>query len=149
MSTCCDDEVITKRQVLLSAGVVPAGKELMRRAGLASKYMGLPLLIKSGDRTDRQAHDFRMGYLKGWSGYSLAARCDNTYGIHNWASCGRSPKSNHASGNAIDCGFVKNGRYASFMLYPGALTVARKAGLKFPLWSPWNSKIEPWHAEKA
>jgi hypothetical protein len=149
MSSCCEDEVVTKGTVLLAPGVVPAGAELMRRAGLASEYMNLPLMVKSGNRTDAQAHNLRMGWLYRRPGYNLAARCDNTYGKHSWGNCGRSPKSNHASGRAIDCGFVKNGHYASFMLWPGALAVARSARIKAPLWSPWNRNIEAWHMELA
>ena len=149
MSCCCEPQVEPSvGKVLLAPGVVPAGAELMRRAGVASELMGLPLLVKSGDRTAAQAWSLRMRYLRGAG--PLAARCCSKYsGMHSWSACGKRPFSLHSQGRAIDCGFVKDGRYASFRLWPGSLAVAQKAGLKFNLWPPYNSAIEPWHCTLA
>ena len=143
---CCDAKT---GDVRLAPGVRPAGTELMRRVGLASAYRGLPILVKSGDRTPWEAHRLRMGWLRRLPGFNLAARCDHTYGIHSWAACGKTPRSNHARGLAVDMGFITSSGYRSFMLVPRALETARAVGLWAPLWSPWNLNIEAWHMEKA
>ncbi len=142
---CCEPDAPTSvGEVLLAPGVIPAKPELMRRAGVASELMGLPLLVKSGSRDPHTAWVLRMKYLRGQG--PLAARCCTKYsGMHSWSACGKNPTSMHARGLALDCGFVKNGRYDSFMNWPGALSVANRAGLKFNLWPPYNSRIEPWH----
>ncbi len=124
---------------------MPAGKELMRRAGVASQIMRLPLLIVSGDRTPYQAWQLRMKYLRGTG--NLAARCCRYSGAHSWSACGKTPTSNHARGKAIDCGWLTSSGYKSFMLVPGALNAARKAGMKAPMWPPWGGRIEAWHME--
>ena len=143
MSPCCC-EPTSVGEVLLAPGVRPAGAELMRRAGVASELMGLPLLVKSGDRDPHEAWVLRMRYLNGTG--NLAARCCWQSGRHSWSACGKQPTSLHSQGRAIDCGFVKDGRYDSFMNWPGALSVATRAGIKAPMWPPWgSSRIEPWH----
>lgn len=146
MSDCCDGDAKTPK-VILATGVVPASKELMRRAGVAAVLMWADLKVISGDRSPQKAWYLRNGYLRGWSGFNLAARCCDYYGIHSWLYCGKTPRSLHASGRAIDCGFISphNGSYTSFMKYPGAYDIAKIAGLKAPLWPPWNTKLEAWH----
>lgn len=133
--------------VELAPGVRPAGAELMRRIGLASAHRGLPILVKSGDRTPYEAWVLRMRYLNG-TGNLAALCCWNRY-KHSWSSCGKAPRSNHARGLAVDCGFVTSQGYRSFMLVPGSLATARAVGLRAPLWPPWGGRVEAWHMQLA
>ena len=142
MSPCCcePDAPATVGQVLLAPGARPAGDELMRRIGLVSKDIGLPILIKSGDRTAWEAYNFRMMYLRGTG--NLAARCCSKYsGIHSWSACGKNPWSNHARGRAIDCGTVRGGQYSSIGYSTAARASMRKHGLCLPV------PGEKWHVE--
>ena len=141
MVTCCGP--VAGGDVRLRAGARPAGVELMRRIGVASELMRLPLLVVSGDRSPYEAWVLRMRQLNG-TGNLAALCCGNRY-RHSWASCGKTPRSNHARGLAVDCGWVTGRGYRSFMLVPGAYRVAVAAGVMAPLWSPWNGRIEPWH----
>ena len=149
MCECCNsepDSVTPTGEVILADGVRPAGRQLMVRIGEASRIGKLPILIKSGDRTAWEAYNFRMLYLNGQG--NLAARCCSKYsGKHTWSQCGKNPWSNHARGAAVDCGWLTPSGYRSFMLLPGAYKIAVHAGLKAPLWAPWNARIEPWHIE--
>ena len=141
--SCCGGEVV------LAPGVIPAGQTLMARAETAASIMDLTLYIKSGDRTPYQAWYFYQGWVRRRAGFNLAAFCCGNRHPHSYAACGKAPRSNHARGLAIDCGWLTPNGYRSFMLVPGALKVARAAGLRAPMWPPWSSRIEPWHMELA
>lgn len=89
---------------------------------------------------------FRDGYLRRKPGFNLAARCCTKYsGIHSWASCGKNPQSNHASGNACDTSILRSGRGGSFVnvgAWSGAREEMRRLGLCLPVGG------ENWHIER-
>jgi len=62
-----------------------------------------------------------------------------------WSACGKDPWSNHADGNAADCGTINGatGNYTSLASDGKARRIFEKLGGCFPVTNPW----EPWHAE--
>ena len=128
----------------LSPGAAwPTNRRLLRLLNVVGQRRARMVLIISGLRTPHEAWVLRMRWLdrKG----NLAARCCSRYeGKHSWEQCGKDPWSNHADGNAADCGTVSGrGRYVSLADDAKARRIADKVGLGFPVVDPW----EPWHVE--
>ncbi len=122
----------------------PTNKRLLRALNATGKGRRRLIRIVSGLRTPREAWVLRMRYLNGQG--NLAARCCSRYsGKHSWESCGKDPWSNHADGNAADCGTLTGikGTYTSLANDKKARRLFEKLGGCFPVVSPW----EPWHAE--
>lgn len=121
----------------------PTNKKLLRSLNTVARLRKRRIRIVSGLRTPHEAWQLRMKFLSGRG--NLAARCCTRYsGPHSWANCGKDPWSNHADGNAADCGTLTgNGRYTSLADDGRARSLAHRHGLIFPVTSPW----EPWHAE--
>lgn len=122
--------------------VAPPGEPVMRRLDDVGRLLGRYVKVISGDRTPYQAWQLRMRYLEGRG--NLAALCCHISGRHTWQQCGKSPRSNHARGQAADCGVVHSGRatgYTNIGAWPGARTAMRKVDLCLPV------PGENWHAE--
>ncbi len=122
----------------------PTDKRLLRALNRTGQRRGRTIRIISGLRTPHEAWVLRMRFLSGRG--NLAARCCSRYsGKHSWDQCGRDPWSNHADGNAADCGTVSGltGAYTSLASDSQARSLANKFGIVFPVIDPW----EPWHAE--
>ncbi len=127
-------------------GVVwPTNKRLLRALNATGRRRRRVVRIISGMRTPRQAWELRMAFLQGRG--NTAARCCSKYaGQHSWEACGRDPWSNHADGNAADCGTINGatGAYTSLGLDRRAKRIFLKLGGHFPVMSPQQ---EWWHAE--
>ncbi len=122
----------------------PTSKALLRALNHTGQQRRRVIRIVSGLRTPHEAWVLRMRWLHHEG--NLAARCCSKYsGIHSWEQCGKDPWSNHASGNAADCGTVTGikGTYTSLANDEKARRIFEKMGGCFPVVSPW----EPWHAE--
>ena len=141
--------VVNRRQwpfLQLAAGARwPTNKRLLRALNDTARHRRRIIRIISGLRTPHEAWVLRMRYLNG-TGH-LAARCCSKYDrqTHTWEQCGKDPYSNHADGNAADCGTVtgRTGRYTSLASDGKARRLFEARGGHFPVVSPW----EPWHAE--
>lgn len=130
--------------VLASGAHWPTNKALLRALNATGKGRRRLVKIVSGMRTPRQAWELRMAYLRGTG--NTAARCCSRYtGQHSWQSCGKDPWSNHADGNAADCGTLTGikGTYTSLASDTKARRIFEKLGGCFPVVDPW----EPWHGE--
>ena len=121
----------------------PTNKRLLRALNATGQGRRRVIKIISGLRTPHEAWVLRMAYLAGRG--NLAARCCTRYsGRHTWEQCGKDPWSNHADGNAADCGTVTaKGKYRSLADDAKARQIFIKHGGCFPVVDPW----EPWHAE--
>lgn len=122
----------------------PTNRRLLRALNRTGQARQRTIRIISGLRLPHEAWVLRMRYLRGNG--NLAARCCSRYaGAHSWAQCGKDPWSNHADGNAADCGTVSGltGAYKSLASDRKARALANKFGIVFPVIDPW----EPWHAE--
>ncbi len=128
-----------------AAGVVwPTNRRLLRALNATGRRRRRVIRIISGMRTPYQAWQLRMAYLQGRG--NTAARCCSRYsGQHSWSACGKDPWSNHADGNAADCGTINGatGNYTSLASDGKARRIFEKLGGCFPVTNPW----EPWHAE--
>ena len=121
----------------------PTNKNLLRAVNATGRKRRRFVRCVSGMRTPRQAWELRMLFLDG-RGNTTARCCSRYSGKHSWESCGRDPWSNHADGNAMDCGTVdKRGVYRSLADDGKARKIAEKLGIVFPVVNPW----EPWHCE--
>lgn len=121
----------------------PTNEGLLRALNRTGQRRQRTIKIISGLRTPREAWVLRMKMLDGTG--NTAARCCSRYtGRHSWAACGKDPWSNHADGNAADCGVIgRTGGYTSLASDRKARRLFENAGGCFPVTSPW----EPWHAE--
>ena len=122
----------------------PTNKTLLRALNHTGQRRRRVIRIVSGLRTPHEAWVLRMRYLNGQG--NLAARCCSKYsGKHSWEQCGKDPWSNHADGNAADCGTMTGikGTYTSLANDGKARRIFERLGGCFPVTSPW----EPWHAE--
>lgn len=130
---------------LASGARWPTNRRLLKALNGTGRERGRVIRIISGLRTAHEAWVLRMRYLAGRG--NLAARCCSTYDRtpHSWAQCGKDPWSNHADGNAADCGTVHGitGAYRSLADDRRARRAFTKRGGHFPVTSPW----EPWHGE--
>ena len=122
----------------------PTSKRLLRALNTTGRRRRRTIRIVSGLRTPHEAWELRMRYLRGQG--NTAARCCTRYsGQHSWAACGKNPLSNHASGNAADCGTVTaGGTYRSLADDKKARRIFESLGGCFPVRSP---QWEPWHGE--
>ena len=122
----------------------PTNKRLLRALNTTGRRRRRMVRIVSGLRTPHEAWELRMRYLDGAG--NTAARCCTRYaGKHTWSQCGKDPWSNHASGNAADCGTVTaGGTYRSLADDKKARRIFESLGGCFPVRSP---QWEPWHAE--
>ena len=122
----------------------PTNKRLLRALNATGRRRRRTIRIVSGLRTPHEAWELRMRYLDGTG--NTAARCCTKYsGAHTWSQCGKNPLSNHASGNAADCGTVTSGGlYRSLANDTKARRIFESLGGCFPVRSP---QYEPWHAE--
>lgn len=131
--------------LLYGEGVrAPTNRRLVAALNETARKRRRFIRVISGLRTPHEAWVLRMKYLSGTG--NLAARCCSKYDRqkHSWADCGKNPWSNHADGNAADCGTVSaSGRYRSLASDRKAKRIALKLGIVFPVTDPW----EPWHAE--
>ena len=129
----------------------PTSKRLLRALNATGQRRRRVIRIVSGMRTPREAWELRQAwnrYQHGGPPANLAAPCCSKYGtsttVHSWANCGRDPWSNHADGNAADCGTVTSGgTYRSLADDKKARKIFESLGGCFPVTSPY----EPWHAE--
>lgn len=122
----------------------PTNKRLLRALNATGRKRRRVVRIISGLRTPYEAWVLRMKYLRGQG--NLAARCCSKYaGQHSWPACGKDPWSNHADGNAADCGTINGvtGAYTSLADDRRARKIFERLGGHFPVVDPW----EPWHAE--
>jgi len=121
----------------------PTNKRLLRALNKVGQVLRRSIRIISGLRTPHEAWVLRMRYLAGRG--NLAARCCSRYTTaHSWAQCGKDPWSNHADGNAADCGVIgRTGGYTSLASNRKARREFQRLGGHFPVVSPY----EPWHAE--
>lgn len=129
---------------LASGARWPTNQRLLRALNDTGRKRRRLIRIISGLRTPHEAWVLRMRFLAGRG--NLAARCCSKYsGTHSWDACGKDPWSNHADGNAADCGTVTGltGRYTSLADDRKARRLFQTAGGCFPVTNPW----EPWHAE--
>ena len=122
----------------------PTNKKLLRALNMTGMKRRRMVKIVSGLRTPHEAWELRMLYLDGAG--NTAARCCTRYsGKHTWSQCGKDPWSNHADGNAADCGTVTaNGTYRSLADDKKARRIFEKLGGCFPVRTP---QFEPWHCE--
>ncbi len=122
----------------------PTNKRLLRALNTTGRRRRRMVRIVSGLRTPREAWELRMLYLDGAG--NTAARCCTRYaGKHTWSQCGKDPWSNHADGNAADCGTVTaGGTYTSLANDKKARRIFENLGGCFPVRSP---QWEPWHCE--
>lgn len=120
----------------------PKNRRLLRKLNRVGRRRRLRVHIVSGQRTPWQAWQLRMNYLH--NGSPLAARCCSRFdGVHSWADCGKDPWSNHADGNAADCGLIlRSGRYQSIGLDRRARRLMRRLRLCLPV-----GHGEVWHVE--
>ncbi len=128
----------------------PTNRRLLKGLEATGRQTRQVVRIISGLRTAREAWDLRQRWVRYRQGRgpraNLAAPCCSRYGhaevLHSWAQCGKDPWSNHADGNAADCGVVngRTGGYTSLDAAPAG-QVARRHGIGFPV------DGEPWHAE--
>ena len=130
-------------RVLLAPGVRPAGPRLMRAIRAVAKETGTDLLIKSGDRTPYEAWSLRMRYLRGAG--ALAALCCWRTGYHSWGACGKTPRSAHASGRAIDVGTLKRGVYRSIGYDSRVMRSVHRHGMWLSVRTSSGRIIEQWH----
>ncbi len=128
---------------LAPGAVWPTNRDLLRALNGTGQRRRRTVKIISGMRTPRQAWELRMAMLNGTG--NTAARCCTKYsGLHSWDQCGKNPQSNHAGGNAADCGtLTSKGEYTSLASDRRARRIFQRLGGCFPVTSPW----EPWHAE--
>ena len=124
-----------KGRVLLAPGVRPAGHDLMRRIRAVAHETGVDILIKSGDRTQKECEHFWRVYQ---AGGALAAR--------PW-SCGGKCCSNHARGRAIDCGTVIGGRYRSIGYNARVMRSVHKHGMWLAVRYSNGNVREQWHLQ--
>lgn len=119
----------------------PTNKALLRKLNSVGRKLHRRVHVVSGWRTPHKCWELRMAYLRGEG--NLAARCCSRYsGFHSWEDCGRDPWSNHADGNAADCGIIDRwGDYSSI----GNISKARKQMHKVGLCLPVPG--EAWHTE--
>ena len=130
----------------------PTSKRLLRALNTTGRRRRRMVKIISGLRTPHEAWALRQAwnrYQHGGPHANLAAPCCSKYGtsttVHSWGSCGRDPWSNHADGNAADCGTVtSSGTYRSLADDKKARRIFESLGGCFPVRSP---QYEPWHAE--
>lgn len=130
---------------LASGAAWPTNKTLLRALNATGKGRRRIIRIVSGLRTPHEAWVLRMRYLNGTG--NTAARCCSKYsGTHSWEACGKDPWSNHADGNAADCGTLTGitGTYTSLGMDKKAKRIALRLGIYFPVMSPQQ---EWWHAE--
>lgn len=123
----------------------PTNRRLLRALNRTGQARRRTVRIISGLRTPHEAWLLRMRFLHGTG--NTAARCCTRYaGVHTWAECGKNPQSNHADGNAADCGVISGltGAYTSLGLDAKARRLAYRFGIYFPVMSPQQ---EWWHAE--
>ena len=130
---------LPKGKVIMAPGAKPAGKLLMGKLKQVSADTRIAIKVISGDRSAYQAWILRMRYKRGTG--NLAARCCWRYDIHSWSACGKSPRSNHARGKAVDAGTYINGNYSSLGYNPKIRAAMRRRGLCLPV------PNEPWHLE--
>ena len=127
----------------VSMPIGKAGNALNRKLNNSAREAKRYMKIVSGRRTPYEAWKLRNGYLRGWSGYNLAARCCTKYwGTHSWWACGKNPTSHHArnGGMAVDGGWITSkGGYLSFRDWNYGYAIMRKNGLKATVPS------EAWH----
>ena len=129
--------------VSLADGARPCNDDLMKRLNQVGKGIQKRVHIVSGDRNPYEAWRLRQGWVHRRPGFNLAARCCSKYsGGHSWSSCGKDPWSNHARGQAADCG-VLDPNYRSIGYHAGARKWLRK--LDCALVVPG----EKWHVERA
>ena len=122
----------------------PTNKNLLRAVNATGRKRRRLIRCVSGMRTPRQAWELRMLFLDG-RGATAALCCTKYSGTHSWADCGKNPQSNHADGNAMDCGTIdKHGTYRSLGLDQKAKRIFLKLGGCFPVMSP---QPEWWHCE--
>ena len=130
--------------VVLGDTAWPTNKRLLRALNTTGRRRRRMIRIVSGLRTPHEAWVLRMAMLNG-TGNTAAKCCLKYSGKHSWANCGKQPQSNHASGNAADCGTVtSNGTYRSLADDKKARRIFESLGGCFPVRSP---QWEPWHAE--
>jgi hypothetical protein len=120
----------------------PTNQKLLRKLNRVGKKRRRELRCVSGGRDAFTAWQLRMKYLRGQG--NTAAPCCAYTGIHTWKACGKSPRSNHASGNAADMNVVKRGRLVSIGLDKRCKKLLYKFGLCLPVRIP---QYEPWHVE--
>ena len=121
----------------------PTNKRLLRALNATGQRRRRVIRIVSGLRSPREAWELRMAMLNGTG--NAAARCCLKYsGKHSWEACGKQPQSNHADGNAADCGtLTAGGKYRSLADDRKARHIFESLGGCFPVVNPW----EPWHGE--
>ena len=137
--------------VLADGARWPTNKRLLRALNATGQRRRRVIRIVSGLRTPHEAWELRQAwnrYQHGGPPANLAAPCCSKYGtsttVHSWANCGRDPWSNHADGNAADCGTVTSGgTYRSLANDRKARRIFVDLGGCFPVTNPW----EPWHCE--
>lgn len=130
--------------VVLGDTAWPTNKRLLRALNTTGRRRRRMIRIVSGLRTPHEAWVLRMAMLNG-TGNTAAKCCLKYSGKHSWANCGKQPQSNHASGNAADCGTVtSNGTYRSLADDKKARRIFESLGGCFPVRSP---QWEPWHSE--
>ena len=132
--------------ILADGAEWPTNKDLLRRLNVVGKRIARPIKIISGFRSPYEAWFLRQ---KMFNGGNAAAKCCLAYeGRHTWEQCGKQPQSNHADGNAVDCGVINNkGTYISIGNYRRAVKYMKELGLGLPVGPPGTWQKEPWHVE--
>ena len=137
---------------LVDGAAWPTNRALLRALNTTGRRRRRVIRIVSGLRTPREAWALRDRWNRSQHGgppANLAAPCCSKYGrattIHTSSQCGKDPWSNHADGNAADCGTVsgRTGNYQSLANDGRAARIFRSLGGCFPVVDPW----EPWHCE--